>query len=393
MEFILYGIKKIFLVVKIMVQGGTEMPRRGENIRKRKDGRWEGRYRVADMDSGKAYFRSVYAKSYREVKDKLTAAKKESLKGKTKDSIVSIREAASEWLQAMESKKKYSTYIKYLNVYHSYVEPVLGDMPINEITQESFNALFTENSEKSNSTLKSISCVVNQILRFSAVKYDMPVPALTGGRGKSVNRPVEVLTKTEQSRLIRYLYQSSDIYKIGILLCLSTGLRLGEICALKWEDIDFDNKLLHVNRTVQRIAVKNQEAKTILFESEPKSCFSKREIPVTDELIKILLLSRKPDGYVLEYHKPMEPRTYQNKYAGYLKAAGIRKTNFHVLRHTFATNCIDTGTDIKSLSEILGHSDVKITLNRYVHPTMEMKRQHMNSLAEIYGQYVGQIVV
>ena len=137
--------------------------------------------------------------------------------------------------------------------------------------------------------------------------------------------------------------------------------------------------------------VEGYETKTILLEGAPKSNFSRREIPMSDEVAKLLLFyHRGDDEYVIQGKKPMEPRTYQNKFQKYLQSAGIKRKNFHTLRHTFATNCINNGVDVKSLSEILGHSDVKITLNRYVHPTAEVKRGHMNSLSVIYGQLMGQ---
>ena len=191
--------------------------------------------------------------------------------------------------------------------------------------------------------------------------------------------------------MIHCLYEEMDSYKLGVVICISTGLRLGEICSLKWEDIDFEGKMLHVSSTVQRITVEGQKKKTSLLEGTPKSPFSKRDIPLSEDLVK--LLSRYCDDsgkYVVNKRKPMEPRTYQNKFHQYLQWAGVKKTNFHTLRHTFATNCVVGGTDVKSLSEILGHSDVKITLNRYVHPTVEAKRQYMNALAAMYGQMVGQ---
>jgi len=126
-------------------------------------------------------------------------------------------------------------------------------------------------------------------------------------------------------------------------------------------------------------------------EGEPKSVFSKREIPLSEDIVTLLApYHTNSVRYVVNGDRPMEPRTYQNKFHSYLKMAGVEKRNFHILRHTFATNCINSGTDIKSLSEILGHSDVKITLYRYVHPAFETKRQYMNSLSSIYGQMMGQ---
>lgn len=202
---------------------------------------------------------------------------------------------------------------------------------------------------------------------------------------------MEILNQSEQARLLRHLYEKMDIYKLGIILCISTGVRLGELCALKWRDINFEENLLYINATVQRIAIDGYATKTILLEGAPKSSFSKREIPLSDELTKLLLFYCKDhEEYIFRGKYPMEPRTYQNKFHKYLQSAGIKKKNFHVLRHTFATNCMNNGVDIKSLSEILGHSDVKITLNRYVHPTLEIKRQHMNLLSAVYGQLRGQ---
>lgn len=372
------------------------MPRRGENIRKRKDGRWEGRYRYADS-AGIVHYRSVYANTYRDVKEKLST---EKIKYRKLGELENKRSAylngftfddsAKEWFESIESKRKHSTCIKYHYIYNIYVKPIIGNILLSEISQDKINSVFPHDVEKSSSILRSISCVTNQIMKYTADRYRITCYLAACNRIKNVRKPVEVLSRLEQAKLIHYLHSFPDTYKTGIILCLYTGLRLGEICSLKWEDIDFKNRILHVNRTVQRISVQNHNKKTALVESHPKSCFSKREIPITDELIGLLQPYYEANGYVLHGNKPMEPRTYQNRFAKYLEAAGIEKTNFHILRHTFATNCIDSGIDIKSLSEILGHSDVKITLNRYVHPTIETKRRYMDTLAAIYGQYSGQ---
>ncbi|MCM1063472.1 MAG: site-specific integrase [Eubacterium sp.] len=372
------------------------MPRRGENIRKRKDGRWEGRYRYADS-AGIVRSRSVYARTYRDVKAKLSVAKikcgePDQSVEKTWDeqNSITFNDSAMEWFGYIEGKRKHSTCVKYRNIYDIYIKPIIGNIRISEISQDMVNSVFPHNIEKSCSILRSISCVTNQIIKYTADRYQIACHSVVCDGNKKMRKPIEALSRSEQAKLIRYLYSFPDVSKTGILLCLSTGLRLGEICSLKWEDIDFENRILYVNRTVQRISVQNRKTRTALMESAPKSCFSKREIPITDDMVRLLQPYREDTGYVLYGSKPMEPRTYQNRFIKYLEAAGIEKTNFHILRHTFATNCIDSGTDIKSLSEILGHSDVRITLNRYVHPTTEIKRQHMNTLALIYGQYSGQ---
>lgn len=378
------------------------MSRRGENIRKRKDGRWEGRYCVLDRQSGRSVSHSVYARSYGEVKEKLAAAKAEveSLAGKGSfDREICFYTVAQEWFFTIERSKKYSTYMKYRSVYKKYIEKKLGKISVSKLDNSKLNGeILTElfqhkgGEPLSYSLQKSISCVLNQLFSYAVLHYHVPVFSYSYPKQKLVKKPVEVLSQTEQSKLLQYLYREMDIDKLGILLGISTGLRLGEICSLKWENIDLKRKMLYVNTTVQRIAVEGRESKTILLEGEPKSIFSKREIPLSDEMIKLLLpYYDNLKKYVIRGDRPMEPRTLQNKFQRYLKLAGIEKKNFHILRHTFATNCINSGMDIKSLSEILGHSDVKITLNRYVHPTIETKRQYINSLSVIYGQYLGQV--
>lgn len=174
------------------------------------------------------------------------------------------------------------------------------------------------------------------------------------------------------------------------------GLRLGEVCALKWEDIDMRCRTLHVNRTVQRLrtdtacdessdSTLSAKKKTILYVTAPKTSNSIREIPIPDFIFQRLSAFHDnitdDDSYILCGKVPMEPRRYQYRFRSYMKQAGIEYTHFHALRHTFATNCISSGADAKSVSEILGHSNVNITLNRYVHPNMETKRSAINSIS------------
>lgn len=367
-----------------------EMARRGENIRKRNDGRWEGRYMV--KIDGKSRCRSVYAKSYLEVKEKLLLAKmdvsnSENPKIAKREEIL-FDTVAKQWLNQIKDIRKYSTFVKYSAIYNTHLYGSLGNLPVTQIDDGSIRERI--GASFSDSTEKSIYCVLNQILDYGEVNCNMQKINLRRKGTRKKKETVQTLNLTEQTKLIRFLYQDMDIYKMGILLCLSTGLRLGEICALKWEDIDLELKILYVNSTVQRISVTGSGAKTKLVEGMPKTECSKREIPLSRELAELLLQFQSPTKYLLNGEKPMEPRTYQNKFKSYLKQAGLEDTNFHILRHTFATNCIDNGADVKSISEVLGHSDVKITLNRYVHPSVSTKRSHLDSLFSIYGQYKGQ---
>lgn len=372
------------------------MSRRGENIRKRKDGRWEGRYYVYEIQSGRNVAHSVYARTYSEAKEKLSAARisAESVsKEKNPDRKISFHMVTEKWLAVIESSKKHATYMKYRSIYEKHIREKLANISITELNENILSEIFQDEETVllSDSLKQSISCVLNQILSYTASHYHVGLFRYSCRIPKRGNRCIAALNQTEQVRLLQCLYDEMDIYKLGIIICISTGLRLGEICSLKWDDVDMEGKVLHVNTTVQRIAVEGHETRTILLEGEPKSIFSRRDIPLSDEIIKLLFpYYNHAERYVINSNSPMEPRTYQNKFQKYLQIAGVGRKNFHILRHTFATNCINSGTDIKSLSEILGHSDVKITLNRYVHPTIETKRQHMNSLSVIYGQYLGQ---
>lgn len=379
-----------------MVRKEEKMPRHGENIRKRTDGRWEGRYIVYIPGKGKQQ-RSVYGKTYTEVKkkklDALKTANKNVLNNNNnsffKNEIL-FGEMINEWLIKIRKTKKHSTYIKYLYIYETYLKDTLSECPINNIETDNLQDILAgKEADCSESIKKSIYSVIYGALNYSIENYNISPIKIKRRPLPSSKKKLIIYTQTEQATLLRYLYKDMDIKKMGIVLCLSTGLRLGEACALKWDDIDFQNKVLTVNSTVQRISVNNEMTKTALYEGEPKTACSKREVPLSDEIIFLLTKFWHSGRYVLNNLSPLEPRTYQYRFQSYQKQAGITCKNFHVLRHTFATNCIGNGIDVKSLSEILGHSNVQITLNKYVHPTLDTKRQHMNTLSSIYGQIVG----
>lgn len=377
------------------------MSRRGDNIRKRADGRWEGRYRIVSAD-GEKHYRSVYGKTYGEVKEKLVdmtcMAKRpelffsnENITGEEKTGCdIGFCSLVEEWLETIEKSRKYSTYIKYKSLYQCHIEKLFTDDIFAYMTNGHIQDRIAT-LEVSDATRHSILTVIKQVLRYAERQYGYPMPSITNCSLRNTSRSIEIMNRTEQARLMQFLYKDMDISKAGIFLCLSTGLRLGEICSLKWADIDTERMLLHVNRTVQRIKSKEGPTKTTLLETAPKSIFSDREIPMPDSLLSVLMTFQKTgQEYVLCTDKPMEPRTYQNHFKRYLKTIQIPDYNFHTLRHTFATNCIDSGMDIKSLSEILGHSNVQITLDRYVHPSMDTKRKYINALSADYGQLCGQ---
>ncbi len=370
------------------------MSRRGENIRKRKDGRWEGRYSY--RLNGKKITKSVYARSYLESKKKLADAKS-NIKLSITDNLHHINPQlhfgilAEQWLEQVKQNRKPSTYSKYKAIYKKYLI-VLKDYSIFCVNIEVITEkIFNQQMIISDSLKKTIIMITNQIIKYSNKSYSNTIDTITF-QGPSKKKNIEIFNRLEQQRLLDYLNENQDSYTIGIMICLSTGLRLGEICSLKWSDIDFENRIISINSTVQRLTVDGYETKTILYEGTPKSECSIRDIPIPDELISMIRSIPSEGNYLIAGNKPVEPRTYEKKLVSYIEKAGnIEKRNFHALRHTFATNCIESGMDVKSLSEILGHSDVHTTLNKYVHPTTEAKRSHMYQLFSFYGPVMGQL--
>lgn len=388
------------------------MARHGENIRKRMDGRWEGRYKVFDENKGKYVYRSVYGRDYGETKQKLSLARlgsachgmeKKTVAEVESGSLKSVDEnegtvlfsrVSGEWLAELFGKRKYSTYIKYDTVYRTHLASIIGSCQLSSgMAQDLEEKIFDHLSEKelSESLQKSVICVANQILTFANRHYLTSVPLLERSPAKAKKKTVETFSRAEQTLLLDRIYGRMDKFMAAVLLCMYTGLRLGELCALRWTDIDFNGNALTVNRTVQRIAVPGYMTKTILLENNPKSESSRRTIPLTSELLGILSRLKGERPYVFGGEKPLDPRTMQYRFKGILKEAGIDGRTFHTLRHTFATNCVENGMDVKTLSELLGHSDVKITLNRYVHPTMDSKRKQIGALSDFYGQICGRV--
>lgn len=380
------------------------MARHGENIRKRADGRWEARYLIYDTDRGRKTYRSVYGSTYEDVKKKRADAVREAVKGSGFEPVnaseknksfprILFSQAAAGWLEEVADKRRHSTYIKYANVYRIHLEGLLGSCPLSDTSGRKFQErIYDYLSEKSLSASirKSIYCIMNRILAFANERYSVCVPALKQASAGPVKKTVETFTKSEQSRIFTCIYEKPDKFRIATLLCLYTGMRLGELSALKWTDFDFEDRTVTISRTVQRIAAKYHTG-TVLIETAPKSECSQRVVPLPDEMLKPLTDLKRSGAYVFGGDKPLEPRTMQYRFKKLLKEADVEDRNFHILRHTFATNCVESGMDAKTLSMLLGHSDVKITLNRYVHPTMDSRRRQLGRLPGYYGQIRGQV--
>lgn len=380
------------------------MPRRGENIRKRKDGRWEGRYIKHYSLDGKAVYGSVYGKTYFETKKKLNDITSNFLLNASliKEHEITFREVLFLWLQSNQINLKEQTYAKYLYLVETHILPFLGQIKVKKIESEMINKYLLEKSQNgrldgkgglSASYIQTISFIINSALEFSIKEgYRRPLCGqITKPINKTKKTSVEILTVKEQGVLENYISSLVDNRKIGVLLSLYTGLRVGEVCGLRWKDIDFESRTIHIQHTIERVPNVNAragEAKTNLVVGDAKTTTSNRLIPIPSQLLSELLIYRRYDGFVLQgkTYEYTDPRTYQNFFHKCLKESNIRSINYHALRHTFATRCIEAGVDIKTLSELLGHANVNITLNIYVHSSLEHKRQQLEKVSSIYGQ-------
>lgn len=383
------------------------MGRHGENIRKRKDGRWEARYMVYDAQKEKKIGKSVYGHTYDEVKKKRAdiiyllenTPKKTDLDVEEQEKNllkeVLFKTAAEKWLATTkaEDNLKPSTFEKYDTIYRTHLKGLLGETRLDKLTESFIKDKISEHLLESNmacNTQKGIYCVLNQILKYASAQYSIILPSIRRPSFSKYQKPVKIFTEAEQSKLLTTLYHQIDIFKMAVLLCMFAGLRIGELSALKWSDIDSDNKILTIKRTVQRLYVEGSKTKTALVETVPKSSHSMREIPLPDSIIKLLLEFQNDKEYIFGGDKPLDPKTMRNHYKKILEEVGITYKTFHTLRHTYATNCVEGGVDTKSLCEMLGHSNVKITLNYYMHPSIDTKRRYAEKLFDFYKKIHGQ---
>ena len=291
-----------------------------------------------------------------------------------------FNELATLWKADKKQYVKKSTFATYSVLLKNHLIPAFGHNT--EITEETVQkyVLTKLNEGLSKKTIKDLIVILKMILRFGS-KYKMAeyhnieIKFPT----ERENPPLQILSISSQRTIMQHIKENFNFHKFGIYICLASGIRIGEICALKWKDLDIENGVIIINKTIQRIYSAGISKRTELIIDTPKSKNSIREIPMTKELISMLKPLKKVvngDFYIItNSSRPTEPRTYRNFYYRFMRSLNMPVLKFHGLRHSFATRCIESRCDYKTVSVLLGHSNISTTLNLYVHPNMEQKKR------------------
>lgn len=353
------------------------MTKTRDNIYLRKDGRYEGRFRKGFKENGKPKYCSVYGHSYEEVSQKMAELQEKS----SSKTGLTVNTLFSEWIQAISARVKESTIANYQMKAEKHIFPAFGEKDCSEITVSMVQNFISEKLKKGLSPryVSDIVVLLKSIFKYADRTYQIINRIVHVVLPKKKKPDIQVLNDSEQKELQNYILTHQDRTSLGIAVAMYTGIRIGELCALKWSDVDLEKRILTVRHTLQRIRKSHKTGKTQLVITEPKSSASQRTIPIPDCLLPMLKkFKEKENTFVLTgKESPIEPRTMQYRFAAILKNGNLPSVHFHSLRHMFASNCVALGFDVKTLSEILGHSSVELTLNRYVHSSLEQKRKYM----------------
>lgn len=297
-----------------------------------------------------------------------------------------ISDIANVWKADKKQYVKKSSFSAYALLVENHLLPTFGEKF--QIEEREVQAFVFQKLEQglSQKTIKDILIVLKMILKFGVKNkwlehkdFDIQYPT------EREKHHIEVLSRTHQKKIMQYIHEHFTFRNLGVYICLCSGMRIGEICALTWEDIDTDNGIINVRRTIQRIyTIEEGVRKTELLLDTPKTKNSIREIPMSKDLLRMLKPIKKivnNSFFVLTNDaKPTEPRTYRTYYKNLMKSLGIPELKFHGLRHSFATRCIESKCDYKTVSVLLGHSNISTTLNLYVHPNLEQKKKAIDQM-------------
>lgn len=337
----------------------------------------------------------MFGKSYEETEQKLEAASAE-ISARILEKEGTFAELSNEWLQLKVPQLKASSIAKYTNLLDLYLLPAFEDKSVSEISRTDIiqwsSELLTSGGAKAKGlapkTVNSILSLMTNILEYAAREKSIQTADTKDISIKQPQKPMRILSRVEQQRLSSYLKDNLTPCNMGILLCLYTGLRIGEICALTWKDILMDEQCLYIHQTMQRIQVKdNGGKKTAVIIMPPKSDCSIRRIPIPDKIRQLLSQIQKQDkAYLLTgmVHSYVEPRNTENRFKAVTKECNINDVNFHALRHTFASILIGNEVPLINVSNFLGHSDISTTANIYAHLDKAGKQVGADVITDIF---------
>ncbi|WP_086315422.1 hypothetical protein A5821_002907 [Enterococcus sp. 7F3_DIV0205] len=363
------------------------MAKRGENIYKRKDGRWEGRYIKERKMDGKIRYGYIYSRKYLEVKHKLMLLKADSLRDPEFQSTYTgtLTEWFEVWLDTIvKTRVKLSTYNSYKSKVQLHILPRIGAIRLTELLPTDIDQWILQLSlSLSPSSVHAVHRVLKnglaQAVRQNLLKKN---PALNIDLPKLEKQKVRAFSVAQQKK-IKAAAIADEKY-LPIILALETGMRIGEISALQWGDIDFTEKTIHIQRTLQRLQV--DSGKTALIEGTPKTFQSERTLPLSNQLETYLIeikQSSKSSYVVGIADSCTEPRTITYRFKNLLEQLQITQLPFHALRHTFATRCLELGVNIATISSMLGHTSTKMTLDVYTNSFMKDERQAIEKISTI----------
>ena len=376
------------------------MARHGENIYKRKDGRYEGRYVTGKKSNGTTRFGYVYGMRYTDVKKRLLEKKAEIQQTIHPEAAVrgmTVEKWMRSWLETdLLGGIKASSYLTYQNQMNRHILPCLGRMQMASITPEMVHSFLECLQAKGlgENTVRGIYRLLSAAMRAAlddGIISKNPCRKICVKRGERVQQ--RVFSREEQKKVEKTLSQGEDL---TALFAMYTGLRLGEICGLRWSDINWENGTATVCRTVQRLkrmdtdkCLKCGGAKTYLMIGSPKSPSSCRTIPIPTFLLKRLEIQKKQrsaaqltTGYIFGTGmRAADPRTIQRRFAGVVRRLESPDAHFHTLRHSYATRFLEMGVDVKTVSQLLGHSSAKTTLDCYAHSLLDQQRSAVAKLS------------
>ena len=340
--------------------------------------------------------RNIYAKSYAACREKRRRMEDALPQKPMLTGEMSVCQAAEFFLSERCGALKASTIGRYEYMIQHYIVPELGTLLLRDLTAEKLSAFFSRLQDRGLSckSTRDVGVLLKTIFKVAKKSCHCDCPGREAELPAYRSKKIEVFCDHEIALLAQKILEAPDITGLCILLVLNTGLRLGEICALRKSDIDFRSGFLRIERSVARV---RDASGTHLVVQSPKSSSSVRLVAIPNdmlELLKTATRSIREDNYLLaNTDMPMEPRTLQYRYRKLLERCGIRYRNFHALRHTYATRCMENGVDIKSLSELLGHADVRTTLQTYIHSSLAHKRQAVQSICFLPMEGAGSVLI